>query len=113
MAPADMKKEGRSFDSLIGLAMLAASEQIAGERPDTLMMVGELALDGVVRPAKGVLPIALGARQERKKAALVSPENGPEAAVVEVRVSRSSSPEGRSSGLAKRLAKVPCQHYPN
>ena len=77
------------------------------------MIVGELALDGGVRPTNAVLPIALRARQEGNKAVLVRPENGPEAAVAEARVSRPSSPEGRSRRFARRLAKVPCQHYPN
>ncbi len=83
LALADVRKEGPSFDLPIGLAMLAASEQIESDQLDRFMMVGELALDGGVRPVKGVLPIALRARQEGKTGVLVPAENAAEAAVAE------------------------------
>lgn len=63
LAPADVKKEGPSFDLPIAVAMLAASEQMESAQLDNYVMVGELALTGGVRPVKGVLPIALRARE--------------------------------------------------
>jgi magnesium chelatase family protein len=87
LALGDVRKEGPSFDLPTGLAILAASEQIESDQPDRFTMLGELALDGRVRPVKGVLPIALRARQEGKTGVLVPAENGPEAAVVEARFS--------------------------
>lgn len=82
LAPADVKKEGPSFDLPIALGMLAASEQIETDQLDNFIAVGELALTGAVRPCKGVLPIALRARQEGKMGVLVPAENAAEAAVV-------------------------------
>src|SRR6476661_8340866 len=82
LAPADVKKEGPSFDLPIAMGMLAASEQMEAEQLDNFVMVGELALTGAVRPVKGILPIALSARERGLVGMLVSPENAPEAAVV-------------------------------
>jgi magnesium chelatase family protein len=82
LAPADVKKEGPSFDLPIAIGMLAASEQIESDQLDNFFMVGELALNGSVRPVKGVLPIALRARAEGKAGVLVPAENAAEAAVV-------------------------------
>ncbi len=82
LAPADVKKEGPSFDLPIAIGMLAASEQIETDQLDHFAMVGELALTGAVRPVKGVLPIALRARADGKSGLLVPAENAPEAAVV-------------------------------
>jgi magnesium chelatase family protein len=82
LAPADVKKEGPSFDLPIALGMLAASEQIETDQLDHFIAVGELALTGAVRPCKGVLPIAIRAKQEGKTGVLVPAENAAEAAVV-------------------------------
>lgn len=82
LAPADVKKEGPSFDLPIALGMLAASEQIETDQLDNFAIVGELALTGGVRPVKGVLPIALRAKAEGKVGVLVPAENAAEAAVV-------------------------------
>jgi len=82
LAPADVKKEGPSFDLPIALGMLAASEQIETDQLDHFVAVGELALTGAVRPCKGVLPIAIRAKQEGKTGVLVPAENAAEAAVV-------------------------------
>src|ERR1041384_3701034 len=82
LAPADVKKEGPSFDLPIAIGMLAASEQLENDQLDNFVMVGELALTGAVRPVKGVLPIALRARQDGKTGILVPAENAAEAAVV-------------------------------
>ena len=83
LAPADVKKEGPSFDLPIAVGMIAASEQLETDQLDNFVMVGELALTGAVRPVKGVLPIALRARAEGKVGVLVPAENAPEAAVVD------------------------------
>jgi magnesium chelatase family protein len=82
LAPADVKKEGPSFDLPIAVGMLAASEQIETDQLDNFIIVGELALTGAVRPCKGVLPIALRAKADGKIGVLVPVDNAPEAAVV-------------------------------
>ncbi|HZV36530.1 MAG TPA: magnesium chelatase domain-containing protein, partial [Verrucomicrobiae bacterium] len=64
LAPADVKKEGPSFDLPIAIGMLAASEQIETDQLDNFVMVGELALTGAVRSVKGILPVAIRARQD-------------------------------------------------
>jgi magnesium chelatase family protein len=82
LAPADVKKEGPSFDLPIAIGMLAASEQVETDQLDNFVIVGELALTGAVRPCKGVLPIALRAKADGKVGVLVPAENAAEAAVV-------------------------------
>ncbi len=83
LAPADVKKEGPSFDLPIALGIIAATEQLVTDQFDNFTIVGELALTGAVRPVKGVLPIALRARAEGKVGALVPADNAAEAAVVD------------------------------
>ena len=83
LAPADVKKEGPSFDLPIALGMLAASEQIETDQLDNFIIVGELALTGAVRSVKGVLSVAIRAKAEGKLGVLVPAENAAEAAVVE------------------------------
>ena len=82
LAPADVKKEGPSFDLPIGIGMLAASEQLETDQLDNFVIVGELALTGAVRSVKGVLPIALRARADGKTGLLVPTDNAAEAGVV-------------------------------
>jgi magnesium chelatase family protein len=82
LAPADVKKEGPSFDLPIAIGMVAASEQLETDQLENFVIVGELALNGAVRPVKGVLPIALRAREQGKIGVLVPTENAAEAAVV-------------------------------
>src|SRR5438552_12216906 len=82
LAPADVKKEGPSFDLPIAVGMLAASEQFISDQLENFVIVGELALTGAVRPVKGVLPIAIQAQAEDKVGVLVPKDNAPEAAVV-------------------------------
>ena len=82
LAPADLKKEGPSFDLPIALAMALAS----GTEPfsaDDCCIVGELGLDGAVRPVKGVLSIALEAKRQGRTRLLVPDENAPEAAIID------------------------------
>src|SRR5512134_3868571 len=64
LAPADIRKEGPSFDLPIALGMLAASEQLETDQFENFVIVGELALTGAVRSSKGVLPVALRAKAE-------------------------------------------------
>ncbi len=82
LAPADLKKEGPSFDLPIALAMVGASGTKILET-DSFTVVGELGLDGTVRPVKGVLSIALEARKRGRKCIIVPEGNAPEAAVIE------------------------------
>src|ERR1043166_1728550 len=82
LARAPVKKEGPSFDLPIAIGMIAASEQLETDQLDNFVIVGELALNGAVRPVKGVLPIALRARADGKAGVLVPADNAPEAAVV-------------------------------
>jgi magnesium chelatase family protein len=83
LAPADVKKEGPSFDLPIAIGILGAGDQLITDQLENFVMVGELALDGAIRPVKGVLPIAWRARAEAKAGILVPAENAAEAAVVE------------------------------
>lgn len=83
LAPADIRKEGPSFDLPIALGMLAASEQMRSEQLDAFLIVGELALNGAVRPVRGLLPIALRAKADGRTGLIVPTANAAEAAVVE------------------------------
>lgn len=83
LAPAHTKKEGISLDLPICMAILAASGQIAEDACQGCIMMGELALDGSLRYANGVLPIAVAARDRGYKRLLVPKANAMEAAVVE------------------------------
>ncbi|RJX35333.1 MAG: ATP-binding protein [Desulfarculus sp.] len=83
LAPADIKKEGAAFDLPMALGILAASGAFPAEALLGLGVVGELALDGSIRPVRGVLPMSVRARQDGLTAMLVPEGNGPEAAVVD------------------------------
>lgn len=83
LAPADVRKEGSAYDLPIALCILEASGQIATNKLDQFIFMGELALDGVLRPIKGVLPIAIQARREGFKGMVVPEANAREAAVVD------------------------------
>jgi magnesium chelatase family protein len=83
LAPADIRKSGSSFDLPISVAVLGASEQIAEpERLKDFVIMGELSLDGTVKPIKGALPIAIQARREGFKGLIVPKENEREAGMV-------------------------------
>lgn len=82
LAPADLRKEGSSFDLPLAIAILAASGAIVSNSLDQYMMVGELGLDGTLQPIKGALPIAIKARAEKLKGLIVPKQNEREAAVV-------------------------------
>ncbi|MPR34446.1 YifB family Mg chelatase-like AAA ATPase [Salmonirosea aquatica] len=83
LAPADVRKEGSAYDLPIALCVLESSEQIKCERNlEDYVIMGELSLDGNLRPIKGVLPIAIEARRQGKKGFILPTENAPEAAIV-------------------------------
>jgi magnesium chelatase family protein len=83
MAPADIRKEGSSYDLALAMGILAASEQIKADDLDKYMIMGELSLDGTLQPVKGILPIAIQARAEQFKGFILPKENAREAAVVD------------------------------
>lgn len=82
LAPADIRKEGSAYDLPIALAVLKASGQIEAEELDQYVIMGELSLDGILRPIKGVLPIAIQARKESFKGFVLPKSNIREAAIV-------------------------------
>ncbi|MEK6303189.1 MAG: YifB family Mg chelatase-like AAA ATPase [Acidobacteriota bacterium] len=82
LAPADIKKEGSSFDLPIAVGILGANGDLKREELSDFLIVGELSLDGRVRPVKGALPIAVAARARGVQKLLVPEENAHEAAVV-------------------------------
>lgn len=82
LAPAQFPKEGSSFDLPIALALLSASGQIPSHRLSEAVVVGELALDGKIRPVKGILPIADEAGRRGIRTLIVPSANGMEASVV-------------------------------
>jgi len=83
MAPADLRKEGSSYDLPLAIAVLAASEQIGAEKLDRFVIMGELSLDGTLQPIKGALPIAVKAREEGFEGFILPQQNAREAAVVD------------------------------
>lgn len=83
MAPADIRKEGSSYDLPLAIAILAASEQVNVDLLDKYIIMGELSLDGGINPIKGALPIAIKASEEGFKGVIVPKANANEAAVVE------------------------------
>ncbi|KAB2871398.1 MAG: YifB family Mg chelatase-like AAA ATPase [Bacteroidales bacterium] len=82
MAPADIRKEGAAYDLPLAVGILAASEQMNADMLAEYIVMGELSLDGTVQPIKGVLPIAIQAREEGFKGFIVPKQNAREAAVV-------------------------------
>jgi magnesium chelatase family protein len=83
MAPADIKKEGASFDLPLAIGMLAGSEVLKSKLLEHYMIMGELSLDGSLQPIRGALPIALCARKEGFKGLILPAANAEEAAVVD------------------------------
>lgn len=82
LAPADVRKEGPAYDLPMAIGILAVSEQIPPESLDGTLVIGELSLDGSVRPVNGVLSIAMHARDSGKRVMVVPRANAEEAAVV-------------------------------
>src|SRR3712207_5218181 len=83
LAPADIKKEGPSFDLPIAIGMITAAEEFLSPAFEEYSFVGELALSGAVRSVRGVLPIAIEARRRGKKGLVVPEANAREASMVE------------------------------
>lgn len=83
LAPADIRKSGTAFDLPIAIGTLAASEQFENtEKLSDYVIMGELSLDGTIRPIKGALPIAIQARKENFKGLILPKQNAREAAMV-------------------------------
>jgi magnesium chelatase family protein len=82
LAPADIRKEGSSYDLPIALGILKADGQIKADNLEQYIIMGELSLDGYLRPIKGVLPIAIEARKQGFKGFILPKENETEAAIV-------------------------------
>lgn len=82
LAPADIRKEGSAYDLPIAMGILASTGQVQSESLDKVLFMGELALDGALRPIKGALPIAIQARKEGFQSFILPKENAMEAAIV-------------------------------
>jgi magnesium chelatase family protein len=82
LAPADLRKEGTAYDLPIALGILAATGQILADRLDKFVIIGELSLDGGLRPIKGALSIAIQARKEKFEGIILPIQNAREAAIV-------------------------------
>ena len=82
MAPADIKKEGSAYDLTTAIGILAADDKIQSEKLGDYIIMGELSLDGEVRPIKGVLPIAIEAKEKGFKGIILPKQNAQEAAAV-------------------------------
>lgn len=82
MAPADIKKEGSSYDLPLAMGMLAGNGQINSDKLEHYIIMGELSLDGSILPIKGALPIAIMAKEEGFKGFILPEANAKEAAVV-------------------------------
>ncbi len=83
LAPADIRKAGSAFDLPIALGVMAATNQVASNRLEDTMVLGELALDGSIRSIQGGLPIAIAAKEHGLKALILPAQNAKEAAIVE------------------------------
>ncbi|HLN55149.1 MAG TPA: YifB family Mg chelatase-like AAA ATPase [Bacteroidales bacterium] len=83
MAPADIKKEGSSYDLPLAIGILAANDKVLPDKLESFVLMGELSLDGTLQPVKGILPIALRAREEGFKGLVIPKKNEREGAVVE------------------------------
>ena len=83
LAPADLRKEGSQYDLPIAIGILTATEQITTDMLADSMFIGELSLNGRLRPVKGVLPLVAMARERGLKRVFMPEDNAPEGAVVE------------------------------
>jgi magnesium chelatase family protein len=83
LAPADIRKEGSAFDLPIAVGILSATGQISGGRLSQNIILGELSLDGTLRPIRGGLPIAVAIREQGYQGILLPEENAQEAAIVD------------------------------
>lgn len=82
MAPADIRKEGSSYDLPLAIGILASSQIVSDEKLSKYLIIGELSLDGSLQPIKGALPIAISAREQGFEGFILPKQNAREAAVV-------------------------------
>lgn len=82
MAPADLRKEGSSYDLTLAMGILVGSDQIKAPEIDRYIIMGELSLDGSLQPIRGALPIAIKAKEEGYKGFFLPIQNVKEAAIV-------------------------------
>ena len=82
LAPADIKKEGSAYDLPMAIGILAAEGLIDKKLLEDYLLIGELSLDGTVKPVRGALPIAMAAKKDKVKGIILPEQNAPEAAVV-------------------------------
>lgn len=82
MAPADVRKEGTAYDLALAIGLMAATDQLPPDNIGEYIIMGELSLDGGLRPIKGALPIAIQAAKEKFKGLILPLENAREAAIV-------------------------------
>ena len=82
MAPADIRKEGASYDLPLAIGILALTETVKADLLDQYLIIGELSLDGSLQPIRGALPIAITARAQGFKGLILPQQNAREAAVV-------------------------------
>lgn len=83
MAPADIRKEGAAYDLALAIGIMAVSDQVKVALLDHYVIMGELSLDGTLKPIRGVLPMAIQAKKEGFKGIIIPKENANEAGVVE------------------------------
>lgn len=83
MAPADIQKEGSAYDLTIATGILAASDQIKPDRLNDYVIMGEVSLDGGLRPIKGALPMAIAAKKKGFKGFILPKQNAQEVAIVD------------------------------
>lgn len=82
LAPADIRKQGSAYDLPIAIGVLSSDGQVNNKEIESYIIMGELALDGTIRPIRGALPIAIQARKEKYKGFILPKENAKEAAIV-------------------------------
>ena len=83
MAPADVRKEGSAYDLPVAIAMMAAGNQVPSTKLNEMIMMGELSLDGGIRPVRGALAMAIQARKEGFRSIILPAQNAQEATIVE------------------------------
>ncbi len=83
LSPADIRKEGSGYDLSLAIGILAAHGKVCDEMLHDFMLIGELGLDGQLKPVNGILSVAIRARKDKFKGLIVPIENAREAAVVE------------------------------
>src|SRR3990167_4972351 len=112
LAPADVKKEGTAYDLPIALGLLASSGLIPADRLKNFLFLGELSLNGELRPVKGALPIAIMAAQKKFEGLLLPDCNATEASAVEIPVYGIKNLSEAVEFLGGRLKKEPEKKMP-